>query len=317
MKKRMQILVIVDPALKRSPALLRAMALARRMEATLQLRLFEYARELEQAVRHGFDLEAYLRGRRSRLEEFAGHLRREGFTVECGVSWGNPRADQVIRETLALSPDFVVKDVEAEPGSLRGRLAGLDWQLLRECPAPLMLVHAGTGNLPKRIVAALDPLDENGKPHELNVEILETATALAMQAGATLDAVHAFDFVPLAAEPEFMTGWVPDPTLYRDLRELHVQELYRLCREQGVPPGSMHVLDGDPARVIPEFAAKHQTSLVVLGSIHRSALNRLLIGSTALALFDRLACDVLVLKPAGFAEQLLAGMPAPRKHKAA
>ncbi len=317
MKKRMQILVIVDPALKRSPALLRAMALARRMEATLLLRLFEYTRELAQATRHGFDLEAYLRGRRSRLEEFAGHLRREGFTVECGVNWGNPKADLVVREALALNPDLVVKDVEAEAGSLRGLLSGLDWQLLRECPAPLMLVHPGTGNLPKRILAAVDPLDEDGKPHELNVDILDAANALAMQSGATLDVVHAFDFVPFAVEPEFMTGWVPDPTVYRELRELHAGELYRLCREQGLPPGSMHVLDGDPARVIPEFADKHMASLVVMGSIHRSGLQRLLIGNTALALFDHLKCDVLALKPAGFAEQLAAGLPAARQTKAA
>lgn len=317
MKKRMQLLVIVDPALERSPALLRAMALARRMEASLQLRLYEYTPELARASRHGFDLEAYLRGRRSRLEEFAGHLRREHFTVECGVNWGNPKADLIIREALALNPELIVKDVEGEPGSLRGLFSGLDWQLLRECPAPFMLVHAGAGNLPKHILAAVDPLDENGKPHGLNVEILETANALAMQTGATLDAVHAFDFVPLAAEPESMAGWIPDPTIYQELRELHARELYRLCREQGLPPGSMHVLDGDPARVIPEFAAAHQTSLVVMGSIHRSGLKRLLIGSTAIALFDHLACDVLALKPAGFAEQLAASLPPARQTKAA
>lgn len=316
MKKRMQILVIVDPRLERSPALLRAMALARKADASLLLRLFEHARDLAQAAKHGFDLEAYLRGRRSRLEEFAGHLRREGFTVDCGVVWGAPRADRIIWETLALKPELVVKDVAGEAGTLRGVTSGLDWQLLRECPAPLMLVHPGTGNLPKRILAVVDPLDENDKPHELNDDIIETAAMLAMQSGADLDVAHAFEFTPLTVDPQFLTGWVPDPTLYQELRDLHAKTLYQLGRQHGVTPGRMHVLDGDPARVIPEFAASHKTSLVVMGSVYRTGLRRLLIGSTALALFDRLRCDVLALKPAGFATELAASLE-PAKPKAA
>ena len=41
-----------------------------------------------------------------------------------------------------------------------------------------------------------------------------------------------------------------------------------------------------------------------MGAVSRSAVQRLFIGHTAERLVDRLACDVLVVKPRGFATKV-------------
>jgi len=300
MTKRPQILLVIDGTLERSPAVLRAISLARRMDAVLQLRSFEYIRSLEQATKHGFDLDAYLKGRRQRLEEFAGRIRQEQVHVECRVIWGQPLAEQVILETLALKPDLVIKDTRAETTLNRAFYSVADWRLLSVCPAPLMLVHPRSASVPKHILAAVDPLDEHDKPHSLNDDTLNTALTLAAQCGSELDVVNVHEFIPPAGEWEYL-GWMPDLTLYDELSKIHAEKLYKLGRRYGVPPGKMHILHGNPARCIVDFAADRHIDLVVMGSVYRTGLDHLLIGSTAEGVFDHLGCDVLVLKPEGFA----------------
>jgi universal stress protein E len=303
MSKQPQIMVIMDGALQRSAAVLRALSLARKSGASLLLRCFEYDRGLERAAKQGFDLAAYLQGRRSRLEQFADRLRHEAVRVDCGVVWGHPLADQILFEVLALKPDMVIKGAPHESALSRAFFSGLDWRLLAQCPAPLMLVHSGSPSLPRKILAAVDPLDEHGKPHELNADILKKAISLSMQCGAELEVANAYEYIPMGGEAEYV-GWVPDLTLYDELRKVHAEALYKLGRQYSIPPGNLHVLNGDAARAIAGFTAQKHVDLVVMGSVYRTGLKHLMIGSTAEAVFDRLTSDVLVLKPQGFAAEL-------------
>ena len=305
--RKPHILVIMTEGLQHSPALLRAVSLARRMGAALQLRSFEYLRSLDQAAGRGFDLDAYLVGRRAKLEQFAAGLRREGVQVDCAVVWGHPIAERILLEVLALRPELVVKDVPHYRDPSREYLGGLDWHLLGQCPAPLMLVHPRSPSLPRRILAAVDPLDEHGKPHELNHGILRTARALAEQCDAELDVMTAFEYFPVAGDAEY-AGLMPDLTLYDELRKVQAEGLYRLCKDHGVPPSNMHVVDGPAARRITDFASDRHSDLVVMGSIYRKGLKRLFLGSSAEGVFDTLPCDVLLMKPEGFAEELQASL---------
>ena len=305
--KRPHILVIMAEGLQHSPALLRGISLARRMGARLQLRSFEYLRSLDKAAGRGFDLDAYLAGRRAKLEEFAAGLRRDGVDVDCGVVWGHPLAERILFEVLALRPQLVLKDVPHHWDPGRDYLNGLDWHLLGQCPAPLMLVQPRSPSLPLRMLAAVDPLDEHGKPHELNHGILRTARALAEQCGAELDAMTAFEYFPVAGEAEY-AGLMPDLTLYEELRKIQAEGLYRLCKDHGVPPSRMHVVDGPATERIADFATDRHVDLVVMGSIYRKGLKRLFLGSTAEGVFDTLPCDVLLVKPEGFADELQASL---------
>lgn len=295
-------MVIVDKDLALTPGLVRAAALARKSGDRLLLALFEFNRTLARAASQGFDLEAYLRGRREKLEALAEQLRRDDITVATHLFWDHPVMARTLLAVLAEQPQMVIKDVRREGGLKRMLFASADLDLLRQCSAPLMLVHGGTHGLPKRILAAVDPLDEQGRPHELTAQVLNAANRLAMQCDAALDVVHAFEYMPPFADAEF--GWLPDLGQIEQFRALHLDALQELGKKFGIPTERLHLLDGIPGWTIAEFATTNQIDVVVMGSIQRNFLQRLSIGSVAEDLLQRLDCDVLVLKPQGFAEHL-------------
>lgn len=298
-------MVIVDKELALTPGLVRAAALARKSGDRLLLTLFESNRAVAHAASRGFDLDAYKHGRGEKLEALAERLRRDGLNVDTRLFWDDhPVIASILLAVLAEQPQMVIKDVHWEAGLKRLLFTPTDLDLLRQCPVPLMLVRSGTHGLPKRILAAVDPLDEEGRPHELNAQVLGAANRLAMQCDAELDVAHAFEYIPPFADPQF--GWMPDMGLIDQFRAVHRDALQELGKDYGVPSQRLHMLDGIPGWAISEFAAANQIDVVVMGSIQRNFLERLSIGSVAEDLLQRLDCDVLVLKPEGFAERLRA-----------
>ena len=302
------LMVIVNKDMQLTPALVRAAAIARKSGERLLLALFEFDRVLVRATHQGFDLDAYLQGRRQKLEALAAPLRRDGLTVDTRLFWGHPLMARILLAVLIEQPQMVFKDVRAESALKRLLFAPEDLDLLRQCPAPLMLVHSGAPALPRRILAAVDPLDEHDRPHELNEQVLKIANRLAMQCDAQLDVVHAFEYVPPPVDGEFMTGWLPDFTVAEELRGLHLEALQKLGKEFGVPKTHLYMLDGHPDHQITEFAASHKHDVVVMGTVQRNFLQRMALGSVAEGLLQRLDCDVLALKPEGFREHLKADL---------
>ncbi|HSN17352.1 MAG TPA: universal stress protein [Gammaproteobacteria bacterium] len=292
MTARSRYMVLVPSSLERSPALFRAMALAKESEAKLLLASFEYDGALAKLQAKGFDLAAYLEGRKHELERFAAHLRREGFAVEAAVHWGRPLTDLLLAEVEKLAPDMVIKDVHVEPTVRRLLLTGQDYELLRRCPAPLMLVRQGAPNLPTRMLAAVDPLDENFRPHELNAQILGAAEKYGMLCGASVDVVNVLEPVPLKAGSAY--GF-----LIEEYRRNHEWALRELGNEYGIEERHLHLLAGFPVDALASFIATQRIDLLIMGTVSRSRLERLEMGSVAEKLFARLDCDVLAVKVPG------------------
>lgn len=298
-----RLMVLVNQELQFTPAVARALALARKSDDQVLLASFEYDRVLARAARQGADLDAYQKGRRQKLEVLAESLRHDGVTVETQVYWGHPVAAYRLLMILIEQPLMVIKDIQEETSARRLLYTPEDLDLLRECPAPLMLVRSSARALPRRILAAVDPVDEHGRPHELNAQVLKAANRLAMQCEARLDVAHAFEYVPPPMDPAGI-GWMPDINLPEELRSLHTEALAKLGKEFGVPAARLHLLDGRPAVTLARFAAEHQHDVVVMGTVQRNFLQRLALGSVAEGLLQRLDCDVLALKPQGFGEHL-------------
>lgn len=297
-------MVIINKDMQLTPALVRATAVARKSGERLLLALFEYDRVLARAAKQGADLDAYLRGRRQKLEALAAPLRLDGLTVDTRLFWGHPIMARMLLTILIEQPQMVFKDVRTESALKRLLFAPEDLDLLRQCPAPLMLVRTGSPALPRRILAAVDPLDEHDRPHELNEQVLKAANRLAMQCDAQLDVVHAFEYIPPPVDGEFMSGWLPDFTVAEELRSLHSEALQKLGKEFGVPKAHLYMLNGRPDHMIAEFVVGHKHDVVVMGTVQRNFLQRLALGSVAEGLLQRLDCDVLALKPEGFREHL-------------
>jgi universal stress protein E len=85
---------------------------------------------------------------------------------------------------------------------------------------------------------------------------------------------------------------------------MHREALHKFAGKHSIPAERLHLREGAPDEVIAQFAREIAADLVVMGTVNRTGLVRVVIGSTAERILDQLNCDVLALKPAGFVSDL-------------
>lgn len=298
MKTYERILLIARPDMQRSAALRQAAALARETGAALHIAIFDHSAALDLVARLRAEdarglREAFLRQRRDWLAQQAAELRATGIEVTTEAVWSRHEVDEILAHVVESGADLVVKDVDAHEGLRRVFMTALDWQLLRECPAPLLLVH-GEQLTPRRLVAAVDVA---GAPDDaFNEKILAHAMMLA----------YAFQAVPVVEGIAPMSFPAVGAELYDTLYRVHHDSFTAFADAHGVPAEQRHFLGGAPAPALHRFALQNHADVIVMGTTHRDRLDRVLLGSTAAAVLDGLPCSVLVVKPDALAAALVA-----------
>lgn len=308
MSQYQKILLIVDRSIEKTPAFDRARALAKANGAELLLFLFDHNNAIRAAGLLNQEVaqlakESFLREKTQRLQDLELDLSEEGLRVTSEVIWGTPLHEQIIAKVTAVEPDLVIKDVHFEPLLKRVLFTPVDWQLLRLCPSPLLLVNARSRKQPNRVIAAVDPTHPWHKAGALNERIMQQAAGLAGEFGAKLHVVHVFEGIPIMAPAEIADLPVFQNEIYEELRTLSNKQFTAFADRHGVPANNRHLLFGDPANAIADLTENANDDLVVLGTIYRSGLDRLTMGSTAERVLDQLHCDVLAIKPEGFSDQ--------------
>ena len=302
MPKIERILVaIADPSMQSSPAVRRAGALAHRTGASLEL-LYAIPSSISAGAGHA-QAENFTRvhaAASSRLlERAANRLRREELIVTTKVQSGYPGHEAILREVRLTKPDLVVIAARKHTALARLLLTQTDFELIRHCPVPLLIVKGRAAWRSPRILAALDPFHANDKPSALDGQILAAARELAEATRGSLHAAHVYrplmhyvSVVPMAA-----TALVATPEEEESYRKA-VQRTFRAAMDRlGVPKNRAHLICGDPATEIADLARSLKAGLVVMGAVSRSGLKRLFIGNTAELALDAIRCDVLVVKP--------------------
>jgi len=299
------LVAMADCGMKSSPALAKAVALARGTGATLTLFHSLYSPEIageslfspDTLTR---DIESTVNARKRQLEALAGALRSEGLRVRIRVRWDYPVYESIVREALREKSDLVVAESQRHTRLARVVLSNTDWQLIRLCPAPVLFVKTARPYERARILAAVDPMHAHAKPAGLEDDILAAGRQLAELFNGRLHAIHVYQF----ATP-FTSGVLMEPVplpvnVTERQRERVTREFDALLKAYELPARRRHLRAGNAAEEITTVAGKIEAGVVVMGAVSRSGLKRLFVGSTAERLIDRLNCDVLVLKPAGF-----------------
>lgn len=308
MSSRKTILVVIDPSADGQPALRRAARLAHQLGAALEILCCSYDQHLaggrsltEQTVRSARD--AQLERHKRHLEAFAAPLRADGLEVRISVSWEHPLDHCVLRKVAEIEPLLVAKDALYRNHVRRASFANTDWNLIRRCPVPLLLVRGRELAAVPRIVAAVDPLHAFDKPADLDHAILALAAELTTALEGRLEVFHAYDTAPAVAAA--VGGMTPIAAPVRELaaatEATHRAALGRLLERYSIASDAVHVKQGVAAEQLLTISRAIPADIVVMGAVSRSSLKRVLIGNTAERVLDRLPCDLLIVKPSGFA----------------
>jgi universal stress protein E len=302
------LLVVVDPTASFHPAIERAAWLARRAGAHIELFISDYAPHLTDEGANGVSATqaraAVLERHRRRLEQLASPLLAEGLAVTVDARWDYPLHDSIVRKSLDVGADMVIKDTHYHSVLKRSIFSNTDWTLIRNCAATLWLVKPRQPGHAPCFVAAVDPLHERDKPANLDRRIMNAGLELAGALGGELHVFHSFDITAaLALSSDSMTMPIALPMReFADaMRVEHTSAVEALCKTHGIPANRTHVHQGSPRELLMTLTDQLRADAVVMGAVSRSGLKGLFIGNTAEDVLDRLHCDLVIVKPEGFA----------------
>ncbi len=211
------------------------------------------------------------------------------------VTMGDP-ALRIIEQVLSDRHDLVVVTTDedrADAASIR--------RLLRKCPCPVWVIRPTRARV-QRVLAAVNP-----DPAEigLNRMILELACSMVQRHGGELHLVHAWELYGEEALRHSAFIKIPAAELHGLLNEeqaSHSEAVRELLAECDLvdEPWDVHLVKGRAGEVIPALVAKRRINLLVIGTVARTGVNRMIMGNTAEQVLDAVSCSVIALKPEGF-----------------
>ncbi len=299
------LVAIADPFSSRQLAIRKTAAIASRCGARMTLfNAFSLPYPLPEPEPVSSDeaLYAAIRHRTKALARLARPLQKKGISVDCVVEWDFPAHDAIIRHALKTRPDVVVAESHHHNKLARWLLANTDWELIRACPCPLWFVKSQQLPASLPVLAAVDPLHAHAKPAQLDDRILDEAAAVATQLGGSINMVHACTPPLSNSSATFIEPLrIPiSPDRAKRFLAGIQKEVEALAKRHAVDAGRCFTREGDPVEVISGLVATLKANVLVMGAVSRSSLQKSFIGNTAEKLIDKVRCDVLIVKPAGF-----------------
>jgi universal stress protein E len=143
------------------------------------------------------------------LEKLARRLRDKGIAVTSTVAPHASVVDAIVRRAKQSKADLVA--IEAHKHSLLARLflSQNDYDLIRHCPVPLLIVKGGKVKPTAPILAALDPWHSIRKPQALDDLIAAVGHGVAESLHTMLHSVHVYSPLMGFAVLRIRTGGDP------------------------------------------------------------------------------------------------------------
>lgn len=304
------VLAVMDPADEEGVALARAARLAESLGAPLELFACEFDQAMEGSHFHVTERveaarDACVASSREWLETLAEPLRQRGLRVVSNAVYANPRHEAIARRVLQAHATLVVMRTGHHPWLARATLGAADWQLIRICPAPLLLARGREWPATPRLLAAVDPSHQDDRHALLDHAILDQVEQLVKSLDAEAWVAHCVlsmasleSTATLGMMPEAL-GSSPEEYAGELMRELRAAAL-RLLQDRRIPEDRLRVMEGRPEKQLPRLVEELEIDVLVAGGISRTRLAQVFIGGTAERLLDRVNCDLLVVKPPGF-----------------
>lgn len=302
MKNPRSILVILDKPKHPQAALERAIELHRHSNAHLHLTSFAWQAMVEQNPVYDVHqrralkkeilrqrkvwLDATLRDRNL----LAGNLSLETVWTSDIAEWVAEHASDV---------DLVVKSVHKTQTLVH---TPLDWQLIRSCPKPLLLVGSqsggGSGKKSRKkagrdVLATLDLRNADRKHQMLNLKVLDAAARFAELQGGKLHCVAVVEYSEVLHDLDL----VNPRKIRKQAIEATGELLASLISRYGIPAARVHRPAGKVGHMVNATARKINAGLIVVGSAARRGINARLLGNSAEKILTRSPCDLLTIHP--------------------
>ncbi|MGC7559547.1 universal stress protein UspE [Pasteurella sp. PK-2025] len=300
------ILVVLNPENEKQYALARAVRLVheqkseQKVKITVFLAVYDLSYEMS-AFLSSEEREEMHRGvitqRTQFIQPYLDKYASPNIDFQPLAVWHSNEAEAITNEVEKNQYDLVVKYTKEEESITSLIFTPMDWQLLRKCPAPLLMVRDADWKHQRRILVAVNVANDEEENHSIfNQELVSLGIDLAsnLERG-NVHLVTAYPPTPINMAidlPEFSSG-----EYERNIRGQYLINMKALRQQFGIDEDHTHVREGFPEEVIPEVAKELEAELVVLGTIGRTGLSAAFLGNTAEHVINRLNCNLLAIKP--------------------
>ncbi|MDA0979280.1 MAG: universal stress protein [Proteobacteria bacterium] len=217
-----------------------------------------------------------------------------GYRVTCEVVPFDKLYEAVIETANRNKSDLVIKPMRQHSLFQTVVRTTTDWNLIRHCPYPLLLVSEKDKIKGEPIVAAVDVCSGDENHNALNSIVMDEAKRINRVLGGTINLAAAWR----ASTPMMAVGSVdstPYPTPGNLLKE-HREAAAALAAEHHIAAEQVHLEEGTPSQVINAVAREVDAGVIVIGTVARTGLSGALVGNTAEGVLESSGCDVMVVK---------------------
>ncbi len=210
------------------------------------------------------------------IQSYLGSPLTKGVRVFTEQVSGDAAAPAILAYADERDIDLIVMGTHGRRGIRKWMMGSVVQEVVRrsECPVFTVTARAAEETVPtvRRILAPVD-FSEQAEP------LVSYAKMLAEGYGAELDLLHVVAHVnlPLVYGVEAVYPGVDE------LMNRSTAAIRNLAETAGGPdvPIRVHVVSGDPAQQILEFAESHDTGLIIIATHGFTGVERLLLGSVA------------------------------------
>ena len=287
-----KLLIVADPD-ERCHATPRGLELAARLNLEAEVVAFVHAplKALDVSAAQQAKIQKLLLREREKVvrARIARH-RQRGQKVQLRVEWSKDVLRCINRRCAGGRYYAVVKTGNGD-GARVGTPA--DWELLRQCRAPVLLVAEKKWHHTRPVLVALDLASRSPRKRALNKRVLEAGQALGRSLGVPLEIVAAIEVPVLLSDLDLIdTG-----SYVSDAKAAMQPQIRRLSAAMGIPESAFVAKRGPAHKVITSQAAKRRAQIVVVGTVGRTGVKARLLGNTAEKVLAHLHTDVLAIRP--------------------
>ncbi len=298
MQKYKNILVYIDPEQKTQLALTRAASIIEKQQGG-KITLFLCCNNSNLSLKDPTaQHDETIKKNEQWLLELSKPYTEKNINIQNVILFHHSPFEASIIEVLKNTHDLLIKSTHQH--SMLGAFLFTpdDWNLLRKCPCPVLLVKTHHPQKNGNILCALDAKKQNDKKDLLNDLLIEEAKSLASIFTLNIHLVNAYP-----TPPANITIELPELNHieYADkLKKAHQKTLLTYTKKYDLAPQNIHIEQGIPEHVIANVANEINADLVIIGSLGDSGLLANLLGHTSEQVLDDLNCDLLTLKSEDF-----------------
>lgn len=299
------ILVVLNPESNKQYALARAVRLAKEqndkqpIKISLFLAVYDLSFEVTALVSAEERAEMHqkvIQQRRELVQTYIEKYADPMIEFQSVVVWNSNEAEAINQQVEQHQYDLVVKYTQEQDSLTSLLFTPMDWQLLRKCHVPILIVKDGDWKHQRRILVAVNVAGDQAYHAVFNQELVGISLDLAESFDrGNIHLVSAYPAAPVNMAidlPEFNTA-----EYSQSIRGQYLINMKALRQQFGIDEDHTHVLEGFPEEVIPQVAQELGAELVVLGTIGRTGLSAAFLGNTAEHVISKLNCNLLTIKP--------------------